>query len=97
MSAEIDWDTYEPTAAVRKAAILLSSADSVEATCFGWVPQAHEALATALDVEEMAEVIFRSDYEAYRSMAWAEQDEITKEEYRLNARALRTALLGADS
>lgn len=54
MSAEIDWDTYEPTRAVRAASMTLFTADAVEAMCFGWVPQAREALSVALDVEEMA-------------------------------------------
>jgi hypothetical protein len=52
MSAEatpaINWDTHEPTEAVHKASIVMFTADPVDATCFGWVPQAHEALATAL-------------------------------------------------
>jgi formylmethanofuran dehydrogenase subunit B len=53
----IDWDTHEPTGAVHRAAIVLSSADSVDATCYGWVPQAHEALSVALNVPQMASAI----------------------------------------
>lgn len=47
--------TDEPTEAVRQAALVLSSADTTEATCYGWVPQAHAALDAALIVDEVAE------------------------------------------
>jgi hypothetical protein len=95
MSAEIDWDTYEPTRAVRAASMTLFTADAVEAMCFGWVPQAREALSVALDIEEMARAIHASDFpddDWDQEVHTGLRDECLK-----NARAVRAAILGADS
>lgn len=56
MSAEttpIDWDTHKPSRAVQRAAMVLFQADTVDAVCFGWVPQAHEAISVALDAADL--------------------------------------------
>jgi len=48
--------TDEPTDAVRKAADVLFAADSTDAVCYGWVPQARDALTAALDVVDLGSV-----------------------------------------
>jgi hypothetical protein len=57
------------------------------------------ALDAALDIEEMAKVIYGSDYEYTHALeeAWFSEPDETKNEYRLNARALRAHILGGAS
>jgi hypothetical protein len=109
MSAEIDWDTYEPTRAVRAASMTLFTADAVEAACFGWVPQAREALSVALDVEEMAAVMADHPDVWASASGWkcagcsrlvpgrvrSELREAAKQKHQ--AAALRAAILGTTS
>jgi len=56
------------------------------------------ALAAALDVEDMAKAAHGSDFisTAGPDAAWDGEDEETKNDYRINARAIRTAILGGD-
>lgn len=90
------WDDgRKPTRAVAAAALLLGDADTIDASCYGWVPQAHAALAAALAVEEMARAIdpaafgnfigVNDAYVAYR------RDEATK-----TATRIRAAILGEE-
>lgn len=53
-----------------------------------------EVLAAALDIEEMAQAIHESDQ---GPDVWDMESDYYQDVYRENARALRTALLGADS
>ena len=97
---EIDWDTYEPTKAVRKASDVLFSADSTDAMCFGWVPQAREALDAALNVEEMARVMWEAHWKHVNGEphgVWADCPDFIAGNYRAMAAALRAAILGGAS
>lgn len=115
MSAEttsaIDWDTYEPTEALRKAAMVLYAADTVEAMCFGWVPQAHGALAAALDAADLFQILaehaewqsYGKDGHGLRCSCGADLGEhpLSKPAYDVQhehqAAVIRAAILGADS
>lgn len=46
-----------PTQGVRRAALALSQEDSVDATCYGWVPQARRALVAAMNPAPIAGTI----------------------------------------
>jgi hypothetical protein len=54
---DYDLTVHNPTAGVQRAALVLAQADTTEAVCYGWVPQAKEALAVGVRVVEVRQAI----------------------------------------
>lgn len=57
MTDDDDLTVHNPTAGVQRAALRLSQADTTDATCYGWVPQAKDALGVAVRVVEVRQAI----------------------------------------